>query len=107
MKTLLLVIFLSSFSLFAREEVLSPKLCYTHGQYQDSLPEMGFKCFIVKSGMNPNGSPSCTLRCPQMPLGSYCETVQGHVFGICKKEFYQVPAFDPNNCSNAVDVDDL
>jgi hypothetical protein len=107
MKSLLLIILLSSFSLFASEETLTPKLCYTHGQCQDSLPEIGYKCFIVKLGTNPNGSPACTLRCPSMPMGSYCENIQGHAFGICKKESYSIPAFDPNDCSNAIDADEL
>ncbi len=96
-----------SFSIFANEAIQTPKICYTHGQCQSELPALGTKCFIVKNGFKADGSISCALRCPIMPMGSYCEPVVGCAWGICKKENYSVPTFDPSDCSSAIDSDEL
>ena len=108
MKSLLLVItLLFSFSIFANEANLQPELCWSHGQCQSNQPVTGVKCFIVKLGHNPDGSLACSLRCSSMLMGSYCEPVQAHAFGICKTENFPIPSFDPNDCSKAVDPDEL
>lgn len=108
MKTLLLInTLLFSFSIFASEANLQPELCWTHGQCQTSQPVIGVKCFIVKTGLRSDGSLACSLRCPSMPMGSHCEPIQDHAFGVCKNETYQIPSFDPNDCSKAIDPDEL
>lgn len=108
MKNLFLVsLFFVSFSAFATEEIQSPKICYTHGQCQTELPEYGYKCFIVKTGTYSDGSASCVMRCPTMPIGSYCEMVPGKIWGVCKKEVFTMPKFDPADCSSAIDPDEL
>lgn len=108
MKILIGLIFITlSISIFANEEIKSPHVCYTHGQCQTEQPVLGFKCFVVKTGLNADGTASCALRCPTMPMGSYCEPVVGRSWGVCKKESYYVPTFDPSDCSSAIDPDEL
>lgn len=108
MKILIGIIFtLFSLSILANEDFQTPKICYTHGQCQSDLPDLGFKCFVVKTGVKADGTTACALRCPTMPMGSYCESVVGHAWGICKKESYSIPTFDPNDCSLAIDPDEL
>jgi hypothetical protein len=42
-----------------------------------------------------------------MQMGSYCDFIPEHAFGVCKKESYSIPTFDPNDCSSAVDPEDF
>lgn len=107
MKFLLaLVMFFSSFSISLAEEK-APQLCWTHGQCQTQAPVLESKCMLVKlPSRNPDGSAACVIRCPTMLMGSYCEFIEGRVFGICRREgWYQIP--DPTDCSGAIDAGDL
>lgn len=55
-------------------------------------------CKIVKSGLKPDGTAACTLRCPAIMTFGDCKG------GICVPPLQPaVPAFDPNDCSKAVD----
>jgi len=96
-----------SLSILATEEIQSPKICYTHGQCQTEAPEYGPRCLLVKTGSTVNGNSSCSIRCPSIPIGSYCEPVVGHIWGVCKKESYPMPSLDSVDCSSAIDPDEL
>lgn len=55
-------------------------------------------CKIVKSGFNADGTAACTLRCPAVMTYGNCTN------GACVPPIQPgVPAFDPTDCSNAVD----
>lgn len=55
-------------------------------------------CKIVKSGLKPDGTAACTLRCPAVMTYGDCKG------GACVPPPQPaVPAFDPNDCSTAVD----
>lgn len=55
-------------------------------------------CKIVKSGLKPDGTAACTLRCPAVMAYGDCKA------GTCVPPVQPpVPAFDPNDCSKAVD----
>lgn len=55
-------------------------------------------CKVVKSGYKPDGTVACTLRCPAVMTYGDCKG------GVCIPPVQPaVPAFDPNDCSNAVD----
>ena len=55
-------------------------------------------CKIVKTGFKPDGTVACTLRCPAVMTYGDCRS------GICVPPVTPpVPAFDPNDCSKAVD----
>ncbi len=60
-----------------------------------------YTCFIVKTGVNNQGDPTCTRRCYNVPTFGEC-----NADGTCAppKE-PDVPDFDPNNpdCSQAID----
>ncbi len=106
---LLFILFISLFStgIFAAEGAEDVKLCYTHGECQDTSREYAPRCFIVKTGTTSEGAVTCTQRCPMLPMGSYCDFIPGHAFGVCKKESYPIPVFDLNDCSSAVDPSDF
>jgi len=55
-------------------------------------------CKIVKSGFKADGTAACTLRCPAVMTYGDCKS------GSCVPPVQPaVPAFDPNNCTQAVD----
>jgi hypothetical protein len=55
-------------------------------------------CKIVKSGFNADGTAACTLRCPAVMTYGDCKG------GVCIPPVQPaVPAFDPTDCSKAVD----
>lgn len=55
-------------------------------------------CKIVKSGYNADGTVACTLRCPAVMTYGDCKG------GVCIPPVQPaVPAFDPTDCSKAVD----
>lgn len=55
-------------------------------------------CKIVKSGFKADGTAACTLRCPAVMTYGDCKS------GTCVPPTQPaVPAFDPNDCSQAVD----
>jgi hypothetical protein len=55
-------------------------------------------CKIVKAGFKPDGSAKCDLRCPAVMTYGDCRA------GTCVPPVQPaVPAFDPNDCSQAVD----
>ncbi|MFA6235873.1 MAG: hypothetical protein WC635_00990 [Bacteriovorax sp.] len=55
-------------------------------------------CKIVKSGFNADGTAACTLRCPAVMTYGNCTN------GACVPPVQPaVPAFDPTDCSKAVD----
>ncbi len=55
-------------------------------------------CKIVKSGFKADGTVACTLRCPAVMTYGECKS------GACVPPAQpDVPAFDPNDCSKAVD----
>lgn len=105
----LIVSLISLISLFpgvSLGEVKRPDICYNHGECQEKLGvEYGQRCFIVKTGLSENGQITCSLQCYDMPLGSYCRSIRDEMFGICEKEYYSVPHFNPEfpDCSNAID----
>jgi hypothetical protein len=55
-------------------------------------------CKIVKTGFKLDGTVACALRCPAVMTFGDCKS------GICVPPAQPaVPAFDPNDCSKAVD----
>ncbi len=55
-------------------------------------------CKIVKNGFNPDGTIACTLRCPAVETPGECKG------GYCvPPAIPAIPAFDPKDCSQAVD----
>ena len=61
-------------------------------------PQFVETCKIVKLPNNPDGTAACALRCPSV------ETYGDCVGGYCKPPVIPpVPAFDPKDCSKAVD----
>ena len=55
-------------------------------------------CKIVKSGFNADGTAACTLRCPAVLTYGDCKS------GVCVPPVQPgVPAFDPTDCTKAVD----
>lgn len=61
-------------------------------------PQFVETCKIVKLPNKPDGTAACALRCPAV------ETYGDCVAGYCKPPVVPaIPAFDPNDCSKAVD----
>lgn len=55
-------------------------------------------CKIVKTGFRADGKVACALRCPQVMTYGDC------ISGVCIPPVAPaIPAFDPNDCSKAVD----
>lgn len=55
-------------------------------------------CKLVKTGVNPDGSPSCAVRCPSTLVNGEC------VNNVCRPPtINQWPPIDSSNCSGAVD----
>ncbi len=81
----------------------SPVLCQkTAGQRcvarEFCKPENVSTCKIVKSGTNTDGTQACTLRCT--PVETYGECTAGY---CVPPAVPAIPAFDPKDCSQAVD----
>ena len=58
------------------------------------------RCFVVKTGFDPNGKQLCALRCDNVPTSSSCSD------GTCQPPVpYTIPPFDPDNpnCEEAQD----
>lgn len=98
------------FSLISIQSIIANndgQACLTHGECQKVIPvQTGQKCLVVKTGVSPAGNFTCALRCYRLPLGSYCKKIEGsQIWGLCKKEKYEIPSFDPSspNCDNAID----
>jgi hypothetical protein len=102
---LLISLFLTTFSMktFAENQVA----CMSHGDCQAVYgTQNGTKCFIVKTGQDSLGNLTCTLRCYSVQLGSSCLEVEGSAYGLCKREQFDMPMFDPadpNRCDSAID----
>nr|BDT28887.1 hypothetical protein BHI3_23530 [Bacteriovorax sp. HI3] len=61
-------------------------------------PEYVATCKIVKNGTNADGTQACTLRCPAVETYGECTA------GYCiPPAVPAIPAFDPTDCSQAVD----
>lgn len=57
------------------------------------------RCRIYKVGTRSDGSITCTLRCPIVVVKGNC------INSICSApKSFPVPNFDPNDCSQAVDL---
>ncbi len=83
------------------------KSCLTHGECQElAQPTRETACFIVRTGTDSNGSTTCALRCYHVWAGNYCQNLSGHQVGICQKETFNMPSFDPANpdCSSAIEI---
>lgn len=94
------------FSLFAYSYDKKPTICYSHGECQELIgTELGTRCLIVKTGFDSMGHVTCALRCYSLPMGSYCNPLENKPYGVCEKESYPVPYFDPEypDCSGAVE----
>jgi hypothetical protein len=82
---------------------LNPILCSkTSGQQcvsKDFCQQVAVvTCKIVKNGFKPDGTVACTLRCPAVMTYGDCKS------GSCVPPAQPaIPAFDPNDCSTAVD----
>ncbi len=60
--------------------------------------EVVVECKIVKSGLKPDGTIACTMKCPAVMKQGKC------LDHVCySPEQPPVPPFDPNDCSKAVD----
>jgi hypothetical protein len=56
------------------------------------------ECFIIDTGNNSQGQPTCTLRCYNFLRHGDC------INGLCQQpDTPAVPNFDPNDCSDAQD----
>lgn len=83
------------------------KSCLTHGECQElSAPTRQSACFIVKTGTNSSGATTCALRCYYVWAGSYCNKLSGQQVGLCQRESFEMPSFDPANpdCSSAIEI---
>lgn len=81
--------------------------CITHGECQDQFsPQRVNACFIVKTGTSPGGEVYCSLRCYSVLAGNYCDKRPHEMVGLCRRETFQMPDFNPGNpdCSNAIDI---
>jgi len=88
---------------FANERL--PILCYSTGQCQQAMGiELGWRNFVVRK--SPSG---CEMRAYHMSLGSTCEFVPNKPWGVCVRESFPIPSYNPDapDCSNAIDPSDL
>lgn len=92
-------------SLFAKE--YNRTLCLSHGDCQASHPltASGKRCLIIKTGRRIDGTQACAKRCYEVEVAYQCSNTRANQVGLCLKESFQGPSFDPSNpdCSNAID----
>jgi len=104
MKILSLLFLITTFLANATE--LLPPTCLSHGQCQEIYKtQSGKKCFIIRTGQD-----TCALRCYNIRIGSYCKKHPNEQIGICKREIFNDPSFDPydpSRCDNAIDPFDF
>jgi hypothetical protein len=90
LKILCVLSILASFHLQASD------YCLTDGDCQSKdVATTGFRCFIVRTGIDNQDRDVCSKRCYEVALGSKCRLFSNEVFGVCKKETSMSPDFDP------------
>lgn len=103
MKTFLLLIFMSSFNIFAHD------YCYTHGDCQKgNVTQSANQCYLASTGTDNYGNRTCAIRCINVEIGHRCHFIDDNVYGICLTEKLKpIPAFDPsdpNRCKDAIEL---